>query len=44
MIALLISTLISLGIITCDADFHDFSQDQQEHYQETIVIEDQTGI
>ena len=37
IISVLISALISLGIITTDADYHNASAQQQQEYQNIIV-------
>ena len=44
MISLLISILLSLGIISSQDEYYDLSQQEQEHYQETIINEDINGI
>jgi hypothetical protein len=44
MIALLISILLSMGVIATESDYHDLSDSDQEFYQETIITEDLTGL
>ena len=43
MIALIISLLLSLGVISSPSDYHDASIEQQEIYQE-FIDDDLTGI
>ncbi len=40
MIALLISILIQLGILTSAADYNQLTPSQQEQYKKEIIIDD----
>lgn len=44
MIALLISIMISLGLISSEADYYDLSPAQQEAYQQQIIIDDTVDL
>lgn len=40
MIAVLISILISMGVIATENEYYDLSQNEQEYYEEAIINED----
>ena len=40
MFALLISILISMGVIATEADYYDLSEAEQEQYEQAIINED----
>ncbi len=40
MLALLISILIQVGIITNEAQYHQLTPEQQDQYKKEIIIED----
>ncbi len=41
MLALLISILIQVGILTNEAQYHQLTPEQQEQYKKEIVIDDE---
>lgn len=44
MIALLISILISMGVIATESDYYDLSNTEQEYYENNIIIEDLANL
>lgn len=44
MLAIIISILMSMGVITYESDYQNLSQEEQEYYETTIVTEDLSDL